>query len=67
MALQVLGELYEFSIGVHEVVYSYYFAPLVNKDGFYHLRSREAAPFVEELLKGIRGNCLFGDGWNYKE
>ncbi|KAF3503745.1 hypothetical protein F2Q69_00042944 [Brassica cretica] len=50
MALQVLGELYEFSIGVHEVVYSYYFAPLVNKDGFYHLRS----PLMEFPLCGLK-------------
>ncbi|KAL0749433.1 hypothetical protein Bca101_031436 [Brassica carinata] len=33
MALQVLGELHGFSIGVHEILYSYYFAPLANKDG----------------------------------
>ena len=37
MALQVLGELHGFSIGVHEILYSYYVAPLANKDGFYHL------------------------------
>ncbi|KAF3561457.1 hypothetical protein DY000_02014917 [Brassica cretica] len=35
MALQVLGELHGFSIGVHEILYSYYFAPLANKDGRY--------------------------------
>ena len=37
MAIQVLGELHGFSIGVHEILYSYYFSPLANKDGFYHL------------------------------
>ena len=37
MAIQVLGELHGFSIRVHEILYSYYFAPLVNKAGFYHL------------------------------
>ncbi|KAG2288469.1 hypothetical protein Bca52824_048073 [Brassica carinata] len=52
MAIQVLGELHGFSIGVHEILYSYYFAPLANKDGFYHLRS------------GVRGKHPFGDGWN---
>ena len=49
MALQILRELHGFSIGVHEILYSYYFSPLANKDGFYHLRSRDCAPLVEEL------------------
>ncbi|KAF3581362.1 hypothetical protein DY000_02031090 [Brassica cretica] len=64
MAIQVLGELHGFSIGVHEILYSYYFAPLANKDGFYHLRSRDSAPLVEEPSRGVRGNHPFGDGWN---
>uniref|UniRef100_A0A0D3BVZ5 Uncharacterized protein n=1 Tax=Brassica oleracea var. oleracea TaxID=109376 RepID=A0A0D3BVZ5_BRAOL len=64
MAIQVLGELHGFSVGVHEILYSYYFAPLVNKDGFYHLRSRDGAPLVEEPSRGVRGNHPFGDGWN---
>ncbi|KAF3609455.1 hypothetical protein DY000_02050160 [Brassica cretica] len=64
MALQVLGELHGFSIGVHEILYSYYFAHMANKDGFYHLRSRDSAPLVEEPLRGVRGNHPFGDGWN---
>ncbi|KAF3587793.1 hypothetical protein F2Q69_00031269 [Brassica cretica] len=64
MALQVLGKLYGFSIGVHEILYSYYFASLANKDGFYHLRSRDSAPLVEEPSRGVRGNRTFGDGWN---
>ena len=38
MAIQVLGELHGFSFGVHEILYSYSFAPLANKDGFYHRR-----------------------------
>ena len=46
MAIQVLGELHGFSVGVHEILYSYYFAPLVNKAGFYHLRSRDGTPLV---------------------
>ncbi|KAL0816577.1 hypothetical protein Bca101_073021 [Brassica carinata] len=60
----VLGELHGFSIGVHEILYSYYFAHMANKDGFYHLRSRDSAPLVEEPLRGVRGNHPFGDGWN---
>ena len=64
MAIQVLGELHGFSIGVHEILYSYYFAPLMNKAGFYHLRSRDGTPLVEEPSRGIRGNYPFGDGWN---
>ncbi|CDY36203.1 BnaAnng04490D [Brassica napus] len=64
MAIQVLGELHGFSIGVHEILYSYYFSPLAKKDGFYHLRSRDGAPLVEEPSRGVRGNHPFGDGWN---
>ena len=41
MAIQVLGELHGFSVGVHEILYSYYFAPPMNKAGFYHIRSRD--------------------------
>ncbi|KAF3552068.1 hypothetical protein DY000_02006343 [Brassica cretica] len=64
MAIQVLGELHGFSIGVHEILYSYYFAPLANKDGFYHLRSRDGAPLVDELSRSVRGSHPFEDGWN---
>uniref|UniRef100_A0A0D3A8K9 Uncharacterized protein n=1 Tax=Brassica oleracea var. oleracea TaxID=109376 RepID=A0A0D3A8K9_BRAOL len=64
MAIQVLGELHGFSVGVHEILYSYYFAPLVNKAGFYHLRSRDGTLLVEEPSNGIRGSYPFGDGWN---
>ncbi|KAL0771606.1 hypothetical protein Bca101_036757 [Brassica carinata] len=64
IAIQVLGELHGFSVGVHEILYSYYFAPLVNKAGFYHLRSRDGTPLVEEPSRGILGNYPFGDGWN---
>ncbi|KAF3530078.1 hypothetical protein DY000_02040902 [Brassica cretica] len=60
MAIQVLGELHGFSVGVHEILYSYYFAPLANKEGFYHLRSRDGAPLVEEPSRGVRGNHPFG-------
>ncbi|KAF3602098.1 hypothetical protein F2Q69_00036368 [Brassica cretica] len=63
-AIQVLGELHGFSVRVHEILYSYYFAPLANKEGFYHLRSRDGAPLVEEPSKGVRGNHPFGDSWN---
>ncbi|KAL0836253.1 LOW QUALITY PROTEIN: hypothetical protein Bca101_088142 [Brassica carinata] len=59
MAIQVLGELHGFSVGI---LYSYYFAPLVNKVGFYHLRSRDGTPLVEEPSRGIRVNYPFVDG-----
>ncbi|KAF3602476.1 hypothetical protein F2Q69_00035277 [Brassica cretica] len=36
----------------------------MNKAGFYHLRSRDGTPLVEEPSKGIGGNYPFGDGWN---
>ncbi|KAL0826723.1 hypothetical protein Bca101_050400 [Brassica carinata] len=64
MAIQVLGELHGFSVGVDEILYCYYFAPLMNKAGFYHLRSRDGTPLVEEPSRGVRGNYPFGDGWN---
>lgn len=48
MAIQVLGEFHGFSVGVHNILYSYYFAPLTNKAGFYHLRSRDSTPLIEE-------------------
>ncbi|KAF2554072.1 hypothetical protein F2Q68_00034531 [Brassica cretica] len=64
MAIQVLGKLHGFSVGVHEILYSYYFAPLINKAGFYHLRSRDGSPLVEEPSRGVRGNYPYGDGWN---
>ena len=64
MAIQVLGELHGFSVRVHEIFFSYYFAPFVNKEGFYHLRSHDGAPLVEEPPRGVRGNHPFGDGWN---
>ncbi|KAF3566603.1 hypothetical protein DY000_02014347 [Brassica cretica] len=35
MAIQVLGKLHGFSVGVHEILYFYYFAPLMNKAGRY--------------------------------
>ncbi|KAL0815732.1 hypothetical protein Bca101_072176 [Brassica carinata] len=54
MAIQVLGEFHRFSVGVNEILYSYYFAPLVNKARFYHLQSRDGAPLVEEPSRGIR-------------
>ncbi|KAL0886287.1 hypothetical protein Bca101_010270 [Brassica carinata] len=63
MAIQVLGEFQGFSIGVHEVLYLYYFASLVRKPGFYHLRSRDGAPLVDEPSRGLRGNYPFGDDW----
>ncbi|KAG5393567.1 hypothetical protein IGI04_023530 [Brassica rapa subsp. trilocularis] len=64
MAIQVLGELHGFSVGVHEILYSYYFAPLMNKAWLYHLRFRDGTPRVEEPSRGVRGNYPFRDGWN---
>ncbi|KAF3543885.1 hypothetical protein DY000_02008136 [Brassica cretica] len=63
MAIQVLGEFHGFVVGVHEILYSYYFAPLVSKPGFYHLRSRHGTPLVEEPSRGIKGNYPIGDDW----
>ncbi|KAF3585889.1 hypothetical protein F2Q69_00030632 [Brassica cretica] len=64
MAIQVLGEFHGFVVGVHEILYSYYFAPLVSKPGFYHLRSRDGTPLVDDPSRGIKGNYPFGDDWD---
>ncbi|KAL0864682.1 hypothetical protein Bca101_043800 [Brassica carinata] len=61
MAIQVLGEFHGFSIGVHEVLYLYYFSPLASRPGFYHLHSHDSAPLVEEPSRGLKGNYPFGD------
>ena len=63
MSIQVLGELHGLDTGVHEVLYSYYFAPLTVMPGFYHLQPRDGAPLVEEPSRGTRGNYPFGDNW----
>ena len=37
IAIQVLGEFHGILFGVSEVLYSYYFAPLIGKKWFYHI------------------------------
>ncbi|KAL0846966.1 hypothetical protein Bca101_020212 [Brassica carinata] len=51
MAIQVLGELRGFHIGV-------------NEPGFYFLRPLDGAPLVREPSRGARGNYPFGDDWD---
>ncbi|KAL0678154.1 hypothetical protein Bca4012_006135 [Brassica carinata] len=53
MPIQVLGELYGLDIGIHEVLYSYYFAPLTIMPGFYHLQPRDGTPLVEEPSRDV--------------
>ncbi|KAF3545522.1 hypothetical protein DY000_02007601 [Brassica cretica] len=53
-----------FCCWVPEILYSYYFAPVVSKPGFYHLRSRDGTPLVEEPSRGIKGNYPFGEDWD---
>ena len=64
MSIQVLGELHGLGIGIHEVLYSYYFAPLALMPGFYHLQPRNGTPLVEEPSRGTKGNYPFGNKWN---
>ncbi|KAL0898934.1 hypothetical protein Bca101_082895 [Brassica carinata] len=64
MAIQVLGELRGFHIGVHEVLYSYCFSPLASKPGFYFLRSHDGAPLVGEPSRGAGGNYHLGGEWD---
>ena len=52
MSIQVLGELYGLDTGIHEVLYSYYFAPLTIMPGFYHLRLVTALPWLKSLQEG---------------
>ena len=63
MSIQVFGELYGLDTGLHEVLYSYCFAPLTIMPGFYHLQPRDGAPLVEEPSRGTRGNYPFGYNW----
>ncbi|KAL0876541.1 hypothetical protein Bca101_026246 [Brassica carinata] len=64
MAIQVLGELRGFHIKVYEVLYSYCFAQLASKPGFYFLRPCDGAPLVKEPSRGAGGNYPFGDNWD---
>ena len=55
MSIQVLGELHGLESGIHEVLYSYRFAPWRIVPGYYHLQPRDSAPLVGEPRRGIRG------------
>ncbi|KAF2578315.1 hypothetical protein F2Q68_00004729 [Brassica cretica] len=44
IAIQVLGEFHGILFGTSEILYSYYFAPLIGKKGFYHIRSGDGNP-----------------------
>ncbi|KAF3545247.1 hypothetical protein DY000_02007693 [Brassica cretica] len=48
-----LGELYGLGIGIHEVLYSYYFAPLTIMPEFYHLQPRDGTALVEEPSRDV--------------
>ncbi|KAF3612022.1 hypothetical protein DY000_02048087 [Brassica cretica] len=52
ISIQVLGELYGLDTGMHEVLYSYYFAPLTIMPGLYHLRLVTALPWLKSLQEG---------------
>ncbi|KAF3584752.1 hypothetical protein F2Q69_00029266 [Brassica cretica] len=52
ISIQVLGELYGLDTGIHEVLYSYYFAPLTIMPGFYHLRLVTALRLLKNLQEG---------------
>ncbi|KAL0789844.1 hypothetical protein Bca101_006090 [Brassica carinata] len=54
MSIQVLGEFYGLDMRIHEVLYSYYFALLTIKPGFYHLQPRDGTPLVDEPSRGTR-------------
>ncbi|KAL0816576.1 hypothetical protein Bca101_073020 [Brassica carinata] len=52
ISIQVLGELYGLDTGIHEVLYSYYFAPLTIMPEFYHRRLVTALPWLKSLQEG---------------
>ncbi|KAG2266851.1 hypothetical protein Bca52824_073930 [Brassica carinata] len=53
MSIQVLGELHGLETGIHEVLYSYHFAPCRIVPWFYHLQPRDGAPLVEEPRRDV--------------
>uniref|UniRef100_M4FAS1 Uncharacterized protein n=1 Tax=Brassica campestris TaxID=3711 RepID=M4FAS1_BRACM len=64
MSIQVLGELHGPETGIHEVLYSYRFAPWRIVPGFYHLQPRDGAPVVEEPRRGIQSHSSFKNNWS---
>lgn len=66
ITIRVLGEFHGIPFGVSEVLYSYYFAPLIGKKGFYHIRSRDGRPLVDEPSRGAGGIYPFGDLWDMR-
>ena len=64
ISIQVLGELHGLETGIHEVLYSYHFAPWRIVPWFYHLQPRDGAPLVEEPQRGIRSNSSFENNWS---
>ncbi|KAF3594870.1 hypothetical protein DY000_02020564 [Brassica cretica] len=64
ISIQVLRELHGLEIGIHEVIYSYHFAPWRIVPGFYHLQPRDGAHLVEEPRRGIRSNSSFENNWS---
>lgn len=52
IAIYVLGEFYGIWFGMHEILYSYYFTFLNNKEDIYHICSQYVLPIVKEPLKG---------------
>ncbi|CAG7863768.1 unnamed protein product, partial [Brassica rapa] len=61
MSIQVLGELHGLETGIHEVLYSYRFAPWRIVPGFYHLQPRDGAPLVEEPRNVSRPVSFLGE------
>ncbi|KAG5407919.1 hypothetical protein IGI04_014038 [Brassica rapa subsp. trilocularis] len=53
LGAEVLGELHGLETGIHEVLYSYRFAPWRIVPEFYHLQPRDGAPLVEKPRRGI--------------
>ncbi|CDY13006.1 BnaC07g03050D [Brassica napus] len=58
------SSLHGLETGIHEVLYSYHFAPWRIVPWFYHLQPRDGAPLVEEPQRGIRSNSSFENNWS---
>ena len=61
-AIHLLGEFSSIPFGIHEILYSYYFASLFNKNGVYHICSSDGQPIKSQWKELKRGFPLVDVG-----
>lgn len=54
-SIHVLGEFSSIPFGIHEILYSHYFASLFNKNGVYHICSTDGQPIKSHWKELKRG------------